>query len=113
MVDRSLAENFEIVALPAGFADDPFPVYRALLEHMPLKRFSDGSVMLSLFVPGVSFETADTVELNAHTATREVLLRSSLDARFVLYHHVIRRRVHVELDAEFDMRALLPGAWWD
>lgn len=29
------------------------------------------------------------------------MLRSTLDARFVLYHHVIRRRVSVELDAEF------------
>jgi type IV secretion system protein VirB4 len=29
------------------------------------------------------------------------MLRSTLDARFVLYHHVIRRRVEVELDAEF------------
>ena len=30
------------------------------------------------------------------------LLRSALDARFVMYHHVIRRRVHVELEAAFD-----------
>ena len=29
------------------------------------------------------------------------MLRSTLDARFVMYHHVIRRRVEVELDAEF------------
>jgi cytochrome P450 len=47
LADRSLAENFELTALPPSFADDPFPVYRALLEHMPVKRFSDGSVMLS------------------------------------------------------------------
>jgi cytochrome P450 len=49
LADRSLAENFELTALPAGFAEDPYPVYRALLEHMPLKRFADGSVMLSRF----------------------------------------------------------------
>ena len=42
-----LVWDFEITALPQGFADDPFPVYRALLEHAPLKHFSDGSVMLS------------------------------------------------------------------
>ena len=29
------------------------------------------------------------------------MLRSTLDSRFVMYHHVIRRRVEVELDAEF------------
>ena len=34
----------------------------------------DGSVMLSLMVPGLAFETADSEELNAHVATREVLL---------------------------------------
>lgn len=45
--DADLADAFDITALPAGFADDPFPVYRALLEHRPLKRFADGSIMLS------------------------------------------------------------------
>jgi cytochrome P450 len=45
----SLADSFDLAALPPGFADDPFPVYRALLEHAPLKRFPDGSVMLSRY----------------------------------------------------------------
>ena len=64
-------------------------------------------------MPGISFETADSEELNAHTATREVMLRSALDARFVLYHHVIRRRVHVELDARFDdpLAAHIDACW--
>ncbi|RDC59380.1 Protein virB4 [Alteripontixanthobacter maritimus] len=61
----------------------------------------DGSVMTSLQVPGLLFETEDSEALNAHAATREVMLRSTLDARFVLYHHVIRRRVSVELDTKF------------
>ncbi len=47
--DAGLAASFDITALPAGFADDPFPAYRALLEHAPVKRFSDGSVMLSRY----------------------------------------------------------------
>jgi cytochrome P450 len=47
--ERSLAEAFDINALPAGFAEDPFPVYRALLEYAPVKRFPDGSVMLSRY----------------------------------------------------------------
>jgi len=29
------------------------------------------------------------------------MLRSTLDSRFVMYHHVIRRRVEVELGGEF------------
>lgn len=45
--DAALAESFELTALPAGFAEDPFPVYRALLEHAPVRHFADGSVMLS------------------------------------------------------------------
>ena len=61
----------------------------------------DGSVMSAVQVPGLLFETEDSDALNAHAATREVMLRSVLDARFVLYHHVIRRRVEVELDAAF------------
>lgn len=61
----------------------------------------DGSVMTALQVPGLLFETEDSEALNAHAATREVMLRSTLDARFVMYHHVIRRRVSVDLDAEF------------
>ncbi|MHA6318345.1 VirB4 family type IV secretion/conjugal transfer ATPase [Altererythrobacter sp. CAU 1778] len=61
----------------------------------------DGSLMTALQVPGLLFETEDSEALNAHAATREVMLRSTLDARFVMYHHVIRRRVSVELEAEF------------
>lgn len=61
----------------------------------------DGSVMAAIQVPGLLFETEDSDALNAHAATREVMLRSTLDARFVMYHHVIRRRVEIELEAEF------------
>jgi len=81
-------------------AGDRLPYLALVDENVLLLR--DGSVMLSLLVPGLAFETADSGELNAHAATRELLLRSALDARFVLYHHVIRRRVRVELDAAFD-----------
>jgi len=45
--DRGLAQAFDLANLAPGFADDPFPTYRALLEHAPLKRFPDGSVMIS------------------------------------------------------------------
>lgn len=80
-------------------AGDRLPYLALVDEHVVLLR--DGSVMLSLMVPGLAFETADTGELNAHAATREVLLRSALDARFVLYHHVVRRQVEVELEGRF------------
>ncbi|MEO4000218.1 cytochrome P450 [Mesorhizobium sp. CAU 1732] len=47
--DAILADEFDIGAIPPGFADDPFPTYRALLRHAPVKRFADGSVMLSCY----------------------------------------------------------------
>ena len=73
----------------------------------------DGSLMGALQVPGLLFETEDTDALNAHAATREVMLRSNLDARFVLYHHVIRRRVQIELEAQFDdaLSAHIDARW--
>ena len=82
-------------------------------ENVVLLR--DGSLMLSLLVPGLNFETADTEELNAHAATREVLLRSVLDARFVMYHHVVRRRVNVELQAGFEdpLASHIDARWRD
>ncbi|MFA7595108.1 MAG: VirB4 family type IV secretion/conjugal transfer ATPase [Novosphingobium sp.] len=81
-------------------AGDRLPYARLVDEHCVMLR--DGSLMAAIQVPGLLFETEDSSALNAHTASREILLRSSLDARFVLYHHVIRRRVDVQLNAEFD-----------
>ncbi|MBV1690155.1 VirB4 family type IV secretion/conjugal transfer ATPase [Novosphingobium sp. G106] len=98
-------------AAKEALAGDRLP-YRALVDdNVVLLR--DGSVMCSLLVPGISFETADADELNAHAAVREVLLRASLDARFVLYHHVVRRRVHVELAGTFEdpLAAHIDARW--
>jgi len=80
-------------------AGDRLPYLRLIDESTLLLR--DGSVMTAIQVPGLLFETEDSEALNAHAAMREVVLRSTLDARFVLYHHVIRRRVSVDLEAEF------------
>jgi type IV secretion system protein VirB4 len=81
-------------------AGDRLPYARLIDENTILMR--DGSLMTALQVPGLLFETEDSMALNAHAATREVMLRSNLDARFVLYHHVIRRRVSVDLAGQFD-----------
>jgi type IV secretion system protein VirB4 len=81
-------------------AGDRLPYHSFVDENVVLLR--DGSVMLSLYVPGIDFETADSDELNAQTIAREVLIRSAIDARFVLYHHVIRRLVRVDLEGRFD-----------
>lgn len=92
-------------------AGDRLPYARLADPHTMLLR--DGSLMSALQVPGLLFETEDTDALNAHAATREVMLRSNLDARFVMYHHVIRRRVSVELEARFDdpLAAHIDARW--
>jgi type IV secretion system protein VirB4 len=94
-------------------AGDRLPYARLVDENTILLR--DGSLMTALQVSGLLFETEDSMALNAHAATREVMLRSNLDARFVLYHHVVRRRVSVELTAQFDdpLSAHIDRRWRD
>jgi type IV secretion system protein VirB4 len=94
-------------------AGDRLPYARLVDESAILLR--DGSLMTALHVPGLLFETEDSMALNAHAATREVMLRSTLDARFVLYHHVVRRRVSVELGGAFDdpLSAHIDRRWRD
>jgi len=94
-------------------AGDRLPYARLVDEHTLLLR--DGALMAALQVPGLLFETEDTEALNQHAMTREVMLRSNLDARFVMYHHVIRRRVSVALEASFDdpLTAHIDRRWRD
>ncbi len=94
-------------------AGQRLPYARLVDENVLLLR--DGSLMGALQVPGLLFETEETDALNAHAQTREVMLRSNLDARFVMYHHVIRRRVSVELEASFEdpLSAHIDRRWRD
>jgi type IV secretion system protein VirB4 len=76
-------------------------------------RLRDGAVMRMIQVPGLPFETEDAQALDHHLGVRETMLRSVLDARFLIYHHVIRRRVRVTLDGapEQPFAALLDRRW--
>ncbi|MCH8617397.1 VirB4 family type IV secretion/conjugal transfer ATPase [Sphingomonas sp. SM33] len=65
-------------------------------------RLRDGAVMRTLHIGGMEFETQESDQLDHAQTVREVLLRSVLDARFVLYHHVVRRRVTVASGGEFE-----------
>ena len=60
----------------------------------------DGSLMRAIKIEGVPFETEDSATLDHQLRIRETMLRSALDARFVVYHHVIRRRVRLAPGAE-------------
>ena len=46
---RAAAAAFDLKSLPREFYADPFPFYRALREHEPVKRFADGSVLLTRY----------------------------------------------------------------
>ena len=47
MTDIELADHFDLRRLSDSFYDDPFPTYRALRAHAPVKRMPDGSVFLT------------------------------------------------------------------
>jgi cytochrome P450 len=46
---RELAGGFDIMDLPESFYQDPYPVYRALREHEPVKRMRNGSYFLTRY----------------------------------------------------------------
>ena len=46
---RDLAENFDIEKLTPEFYADPYPTYRALREHAPVKRLPNGSWFLTRY----------------------------------------------------------------
>src|SRR5215470_1184932 len=46
---REIAARFDLKALPGEFYEDPFPYYRALREHEPVKRMPDGSWLLTRY----------------------------------------------------------------
>ena len=81
-------------------AGDRLP-YATHLDDRTLQ-LRDGALMQAVAVAGMPFETETADQLNHMLGVREVLLRSALDGRFILYHHLIRRQVGVALAARFD-----------
>jgi type IV secretion system protein VirB4 len=61
----------------------------------------DGLLLQCVALRGMMFETADSEELNYRKVLRDAMLQSIGSSRFALYHHIIRRRVYMELDATF------------
>jgi hypothetical protein len=48
-MDPDLANEFDLESLPASFYDDPYPTYRALRTHAPVKRMRNGSYFLTRY----------------------------------------------------------------
>jgi type IV secretion system protein VirB4 len=63
-------------------------------------RLRDGSLMRAMRLAGFPFETEDDDVLNHMLGVRDVLLRSALNSKAVLYHHLIRRKVQVDLGSQ-------------
>ena len=75
------------------------PYARHIDEHTVETR--DGWLMQCLHLRGFLFETADTSELNYRKQLRDATLQAIGSSRFAIYHHIIRKRVDVSIDAEF------------
>ncbi|MDP9421343.1 MAG: VirB4 family type IV secretion/conjugal transfer ATPase [Pseudomonadota bacterium] len=61
----------------------------------------DGRLMQFIRLRGLLFETADSDELNYRAELRDAMLRAIGTSRFAIYHHILRRRIDVDLGGEY------------
>lgn len=111
MSDPDLARTFDLKNLPDSFYDDPFPTYRALREHEPVKRMLDGAVFLSryadllaVYQDTTTFSSDKKAEFGPKFGTGSRLFRhhtTSLVFNDAPYHPRVRRSI---------MGALVPKA---
>jgi len=52
----------------------------------------DGTLIQSLRLQGIAYDTADAADLNYRKGVRDAMLRAVASSRLTIYHHVIRRR---------------------
>ena len=94
----SLTRDLRIVAREKT-AGSHLPYLRHVDDHTIETR--DGMLMQTIALRGLLFETADTSELNYRKQLRDAMLQAVGSSRFALYHHIVRRKVDVDLDAQF------------
>lgn len=104
-------------------ANDPRVIAREKQagEHLPYARHvndhtietRDGMLMQVLHLRGLHFETADSEEINYRARLRDATLQAIGSSSFAIYHHIVRRRVDVALEAEFpdSFSQRLDAAW--
>ena len=80
-------------------AGDRLPYGRISDERTVVLR--DGSLMQCLHIEGFAFETAETIDLNHRQAMRDAALKAVANSRFVVHHHILRRKVAVDLATDF------------
>jgi type IV secretion system protein VirB4 len=94
----ALTKDSKVIAREKG-AGAHLPYAAQIDDHTILTR--DGLMMQTIALRGLLFETADTSELNYRKVLRDAMLQTIGSSRFALYHHVIRRRVDMALEASF------------
>lgn len=109
--DAELARAFDLRNLPDSFYDDPFPTYRSLREHAPVKRLPGGGVFLSryadvlaVYQDPLTFSSDKKAEFGPKYGTGSPLFRhhtTSLVFNDAPYHTRVRRTI---------MGALIPKA---
>ena len=102
---RAAALSFDLRALPAGFIDDPFPLYHALREHDPVRLMPDGSVFLT--------RHADLEAVYKDTATYSSDKKSEFGAKYgqsPLFDHHTTSLVFNDPPLHTRVRKILAGA---
>jgi type IV secretion system protein VirB4 len=94
----ALTQDPRVIAREKG-AGVHLPYAAQIDDHTILTR--DGVMMQTIALRGLLFETADTSELNYRKVLRDAMLQAIGSSRLALYHHVIRRRVDMALEADF------------
>ncbi|MDE2372417.1 MAG: cytochrome P450 [Burkholderiales bacterium] len=96
---------FDLRHLDAGFYADPYPVYRALREHEPVKRLPDGGVLLTRWADCV--QVYKNAALFASDKTREFRPKYG-DS--LLYEHHTTSLVFNDPPRHTRVRRLIAGA---
>ena len=99
-------DTFDLRRLPDAFYDDPFPIYRALREHAPVKRMPDGSVFLTRYTDIVAvYKDPKTFSSDKH---EEFGPKYGLDS--ALFEHHTTSLVFNDPPLHTRVRRLIAGA---
>lgn len=104
--DAAIAAGFDLTRLPAAFYDDPFPTYRALRSHAPVKRLPDGSLFLTRYadLDRIYRDTA------AFTSDKRIEFAPKFGAGTPLYTHHTTSLVFNDPPLHTRVRRLISGA---
>src|SRR5665213_4090581 len=102
---RELAAGFNIEKLSSEFYADPYPTYRALREHEPVKRLPNGTYFLTRYDDLVS--AYKTTKIFSSDKKREFLPKYGASP---LYEHHTTSLVFNDPPAHPRVRRLIMGA---